>query len=130
MAFIYKQFEYETEWLNFLNIILFGNINGTDNEISSNYSKEFQSFIIKKAKHYIKQNFSSWKRIQVSATYSTCISNIDHGLFKKDVMCLVNQFFTWKKKEDDEIREESKNIMKEIEQEIFQEKLKKKKMKT
>ena len=58
MAFIYKQFEYETEWLNFLNIILFGNINGTDNEISSNYSKEFQSFIIKKAKHYIKQNFS------------------------------------------------------------------------
>ena len=45
-------------------------------------------------------------------------------------MCLVNQFFTWKKKEDDEIREESKNIMKEIEQEIFQEKLKKKKMKT
>ena len=130
MAFIYKQFEYETEWLNFLNIILFGNINGTDNEISSNYSKEFQSFIIKKAKHYIKQNFSSWKRIQVSATYSTCISNIDRGLFKKDVMCLVNQFFTWKKKEDDEIREESKNIMKEIEQEIFQEKLKKKKMKT
>ena len=41
-------------------------------------------------------------------------------------MCLVNQFFTWKKKEDDEISVESKNLMKEIEKEIFQENLKKK----
>ena len=128
MSSIYKQIEYETEWLSFLNlnIIFFNPINVIDNEISSKYSKEFQSFILKKVKHYIKQNFSSWKCIQVSTTYSTCICNTDRDLFKKDVMCLVNQFFTWKKKEDDEISVESKNLMKEIEKEIFQENLKKK----
>ena len=103
-----EQSEYEYEWFEFLN---FNYINGTDNEISSNYSKEFQSFIIKKAKHYIKQNFSSWKRFQVSTTYSSCISNINRGLFKKDVIFLVNQFFTWKKKKDEEIRKEANELI-------------------
>ena len=63
-----EQSEYEIEWFNFLNVC---NIDVIDNEIHEldEYSKEFQSFIIKKAKKYIKANFSLSERCQVSATY-------------------------------------------------------------
>lgn len=97
-----KQSEYEIEWFNFLHDRTISNINVTNNQISFDYTKEFRSFIIKKAKHYIKDEFSSWRQFQVSRFYSKCVSHTDRDLLIKDVICLAHQFFTWKKEKDDE----------------------------
>lgn len=115
-----KQREYETDWFNFLNS---ENINMSTNEIqeSVGYSKEFQYFIIKKAKHYIKQNFSSLERIQVSRTYSTCFGNTERDKLNIEVQTLVNQFWKWKKKDDDEIRKEINELIVNTKIKILQE---------
>ena len=114
-----EQSEYEIEWFNFLNVC---NIDVIDNEIQEldEYSKEFQSFIIKKAKKYIKAKFSSWERLRVSATYSNFF-NIEREKLNKEVQTLVGQFFTWKKKKDDEMREEVNKLILNTETKILQE---------
>ena len=115
-----EQSEYEIEWFNFLNVC---NIDVIDNEIQEldEYSKEFQSFIIKKAKKYIKANFSLSERCQVSATYSTYISCRQRDKLNIKVQTLVNQFFSWKKEKDDGIRKETNELIEETAKEFFQE---------
>ena len=117
-----EQIEYETEWFNFLHDRTYSNINVTNNHISFDYTPEFRSFIIKKAKHYIKNKFSSWQQFRVSSFYSKCISSTDRDILKKDVICLVNQFFTWKKEKDDEINEEADELIVNTEKNIEKEK--------
>ena len=116
MSSIINQSEYEIEWLDFLHDRTYSNINVSNNQIISDYTPEFRSFIIKKAKHYIKGKFSSWRQFQVSSFYSKRVSTTDRDLLKKYVIYLVHQFFTWKKEKDDE----TNKLIEETVKEFFQ----------
>ena len=90
----------ENEWLNFLSYLEFNNINVTDNQISSYYMPEFNFFITKKARKYIKVNSSRLLQVQVSKTYANWFGNTERDKLDIKVQTLVNQFFTWKKEKD------------------------------
>ena len=117
MSSIFEQSTYDIEWFDFLHDRTYSNIDVTNNQISFDYTQKFRSFIKKKAKHYIKNKFSSWRQFQVSRFYSTCFSSTDRDLLEKNVICLVNQFFTWKKEKDDEVNELIVNTAKDMEKE-------------
>lgn len=115
--------DYELQWLDFLNYLIRKKkvicVKDTDMYIS-NYTLEFQCYIKIKAKEYIKANFSSWERLQVSATYSK-FSNTRREKMNDEVQTLVGQFFTWKKKDDDEIRKQTNELIVNTEIKILKE---------
>ena len=116
----YLDFLISLEWLEFLIFLGSNNISISDDKISSNYSREFQSSIKKKAKKYIKVNSSLSEHCQVSATYSTYISCIQRDKLNIKVQTLENQFFSWKKEKDDGIRKETDELIEETVKDFFQ----------
>ena len=107
--------QYEIEWINFLDDDG-TNTNVTDNDISPRY-KKFRPFIKKKAKHYIKQNFTPLERLQLSRTYSNLFGNTERDKLDIKVQTLVNQFFTWKKEKD--LLDANENKLSSIFSDIF-----------
>ena len=111
--------DYESEWFNFLNDYVYNDvICDIDIDIDidmSKYNNYFQSFIRKKAREYIKGNFSLWKCAQIFKTYSI-FSNTERERLNIKVQTLVKKFFIWKNKADKEANE----LLKEIEEEQLQ----------